>query len=444
MNTPTILFFQADSPDCQACSLVLDYLGLSYQVELDFSSTYQLVIIAKKLGKKAMCAAIDRVNNELPGCPILILGGVRDDINHNQVIDILELPLIHTNMLRAMHRCQRYHAGYIAEISGNTDLQDVLVGESIMMAQLRELICRVADKNVTVLITGESGTGKELAARSVHRYSPRRKGPFVPINCGAIPPELLESELFGHEKGAFTGAITTRKGRFELADGGTIFLDEIGDMPLAMQVKLLRVLQERRFEKVGGNNTIEVDVRVIAATHCDLVQAVKDQKFREDLFYRLNVFPLKMPSLRDRIQDLPLLFAELVKRFQHQHGCVVQCTQSALNALQNYRWPGNVRELANIVERMMVLLPNAVIDTNDLPQQFHEPAAPSSNLRQISLEKAVDLKQLITDTELSLIKQALYQSDGVVAKAARLLNIQRTTLVEKMRKYQLTRHEEVD
>ncbi|MEM8768379.1 MAG: sigma-54 dependent transcriptional regulator, partial [Pseudomonadota bacterium] len=314
-----------------------------------------------------------------------------------------------------------------------------------------ELIGQVAPFNTSVLILGESGTGKERVARSIHVNS-NRKGAFVPVNCGAIPSELMESELFGHEKGAFTGAVSARKGRFELAEGGTLFLDEIGDMSLEMQVKLLRVLQERSFERVGGNRTINCDVRIVAATHRNLKSAVAEGRFREDLYYRLNVFPLEVPALRERLADLPLLVEELVTEVNRTSGTSVRFSTNAVQALARYHWPGNVRELANLVERMAIMHPGRTIAAVDLPADYRgkdpqesadEVAAvltedvPEAAALLTSVDEGVDLKQHLQQIERELIEHALQRASGVVAEAARMLNVGRTTLVEKIRKYDL-------
>ncbi len=331
-----------------------------------------------------------------------------------------------------------------------------LVGESRGVAQMRRMIDKVAETDATVLVLGESGTGKEVAARSIHARSPRRHRPFVPVNCGAIPGELLESELFGHEKGAFTGAISARRGRFEMADGGTLFLDEIGDMPLAMQVKLLRVLQERTFERVGGNRSLTANVRVIAATHADLEQAIAAGRFREDLYYRLNVFPIEMPPLRARCDDLPLLIDELVARIEAEQRGSVRLSRSAVAALAGYAWPGNVRELANLIERLAILFPYGVVEVADLPEKYRQgvevfypeeegepaPAAAPGGHSVALPEDGIDLKEYLGQLEYNLISQALDEVDGVVAQAAKRLGMGRTTLVEKMRKYGIRRQEE--
>jgi sigma-54 specific flagellar transcriptional regulator A len=316
----------------------------------------------------------------------------------------------------------------------------------------------VAKSDATVLILGESGTGKEVVARNLHYHSSRRSKPFVPINCGAIPGELLESELFGHEKGAFTGAISARQGRFEMAEGGTLFLDEIGDMPMSMQVKLLRVLQERTFERVGGTKLINADVRIVAATHRNLEEMIKEGKFREDLYYRLQVFPIEMPPLRARMDDIPLLINELIARLEHENRGSVRFTPSAVMALCQYKWPGNVRELSNLIERMVIMHPYGVVDVQDLPEKFRPAGAIHHEEKQTAQfdphlapmepivstrlpREGIDLKEHISNLECSLIKQALDESGGVVAHAAKRLNMRRTTLVEKLRKYGLQRSE---
>ncbi|MFT5976343.1 MAG: sigma-54 specific flagellar transcriptional regulator A [Gammaproteobacteria bacterium] len=326
-----------------------------------------------------------------------------------------------------------------------------LIGESASIERINQMIYQVSDTNASVLVLGESGTGKEVIARNIHAHSSRSHMPFVPINCGAIPAELLESELFGHEKGAFTGAISARQGRFELAEGGVIFLDEIGDMPLPMQVKLLRVLQERCYEKVGSNKSIKSDVRVIAATHRRLEGLIEEGAFREDLFYRLNVFPIDVSPLRERVEDIPLLVTEVVSRMERENRGSVRLSKKAVAMLQHYRWPGNVRELANLLERLAILYPYAVIDAKNLPEKYQSSDFIETNLSyedeafvsiahpNISLLPScgIDMKQYLTDIEISLIEQALVSTNHVVARAATMLNVRRTTLVEKMRKYEI-------
>jgi len=333
-----------------------------------------------------------------------------------------------------------------------------LSGNSRGIQRVNRMIQQVADSDATVLILGESGTGKEVVARKLHNRSGRCGGPFVPINCGAIPADLLESELFGHEKGAFTGAISARQGRFEMAERGTLLLDEIGDMSTPMQVKILRVLQERTFERVGGNKTLHADVRIIAATHRNLEQAIREGRFREDLYYRINVFPIEMPPLRERSEDLPLLIADLITHMEREKRGSMRLTPAALTALAQYAWPGNVRELANLVERLAILYPFGVVDVADLPEKFHpvggalepgpEREQPLANLATTAPgpvglvqlpEGGFDLKAHLNDLEITLIRQALEETGGVVAHAAERLKMRRTTLVEKLRKYGLQR-----
>jgi sigma-54 specific flagellar transcriptional regulator A len=348
----------------------------------------------------------------------------------------LDLPLRKTQLQQLLRRAERYEG---------TERRQRLTGSSRCIRKVRELIEQVADFDTNVLITGESGTGKELVARTLHELSDRADKPFVPINCGAIPADLLESELFGHEKGAFTGAIASRTGRFELAEGGTLFLDEIGDMSLPMQVKLLRVLQERAFERVGSNTTQQCDVRIVAATHRDLPEAVKSGAFREDLFYRLNVFPIEMPPLCKRASDLPQLLRDLLRH--HQADDKLRVSPRALQALAAYSWPGNIRELSNLVERLAILKPSGVIELDDLPAKYRVAQVqagqalpgPDGKLAAIGAMALVnaDLKAHLQSVERDLIRQAMEASGGVTAKAARLLKMRRTTLVEKLARYQI-------
>lgn len=325
---------------------------------------------------------------------------------------------------------------------GVMDPLDHLIGQSAAMAQVKTLVRQVADTDANVLILGESGTGKEVVAQCIHLCSPRNPYAFVPLNCGAIPAELLESELFGHEKGAFTGAITARKGRFELAEGGTLFLDEIGDMPLPMQVKLLRVLQERMYERVGGNKSFKADVRIVAATHRDLPQRIDEGGFREDLFYRLNVFPIELPPLRARGEDVPLLLEAQFARMAGQGREMPKLTAETLEALIAYDWPGNVRELGNLAERLSILYPGKSVSVDMLPMQYQPIAGEAEQgfgeaMDMPGFDGSLDLKQYLQEMEKQIILRALEQSEGVVSQAARLLKLNRTTLIEKMRKLRI-------
>lgn len=391
------------------------------------------------------------------------------------MVGYISVPITYPVLTQAIHRCQEYirsHPIKNGVVPTKTRLFRSLVGKSEQIQVVRQLVEQVAPTDATVLILGESGTGKEVVARNVHFLSERRDGPFIPVNCGAIPGELLESELFGHEKGAFTGAISARKGRFELAEGGTLFLDEIGDMPLQMQVKLLRVLQERIFERVGGHKPLQCNVRIIAATHRDLEKMIEDDKFREDLYYRLNVFPIDSPALRERREDIPLLLQELISRIQGDGVAPVKFTERAIGSLMEHPWSGNVRELSNLVERLMILFPGQIVDVQDLPPKYQygdvepfEPEYPEEVLERDAFnelfaesasfdddepvdeptingylpDEGVNLKEYLSELEINLIQQALEQQDWVVARAADKLGMRRTTLVEKMRKYNIQR-----
>jgi sigma-54 specific flagellar transcriptional regulator A len=373
------------------------------------------------------------------------------------ILGRLELPVNYAQLTSALHQAEVYREAQRSSGASQrpVDLFRSLVGSSRAIQHVRKLIEQVADSDANVLILGESGTGKEVVARNLHYYSSRRDKPFVPVNCGAIPADLLESELFGHQKGAFTGAINDRQGRFEMAEGGTLFLDEIGDMSLQMQVKILRVLQERTFERVGSNESLTSDVRIIAATHRDLEEAIVKGEFREDLFYRLNVFPIEMPSLSERLEDIPLLVNELVRRIEYENRGSVRLSPGAIYALCQYSWPGNVRELANLVERMAILHPFGVVDASDLPEKFRstDGGEPSDQLMDALVgshvtaedldprlpRNGMNLKEHLSHLEVSYIRQALADSGGVVAHAAKRLGMRRTTLVEKLRKYGMQR-----
>ena len=411
--------------------------------------------------------------------PFLTLDSTACQPQHNH-LGKLSLPIVYEQLTQLLHYCQSFHNPGQKLQKSNSYLTKSLVGCGLRIQEIRYLIEQVSDSKANVLILGESGTGKEVVARAIHEISLRKKGPFVPINCGAIPAELLESELFGHEKGAFTGAFAARKGRFELAAGGTIFLDEIGDMPMPMQVKLLRVLQERTFERVGGTKSLQADVRVVAATHRNLEELIEKGEFREDLYYRLNVFPIEKPALRERQEDIPLLLQELLSRLEEEHKATLRFTQRALDSLMQHSWPGNVRELSNLLERLLILHANKIIDISDLPLKYRYLDALGEAVEQVQyseeeeslLERdalcgmfgdapvladdseifdgsqgflghlpteGMNLKDKLTEFEIEMIRQALDSQDGVVSHAAELLSMRRTTLVEKMKKYGLSK-----
>lgn len=316
-----------------------------------------------------------------------------------------------------------------------------IIGASERMREVFSLIRKVADADTTVLVQGESGTGKELIAKALHTEGRRAGNPFVPVNCGAIPAELLESELFGHEKGAFTHAINTRIGRFELANGGTVFLDEVSEMSPMLQVKILRALQERQFERIGGTRTISSDFRVIAATNRNLEEEVEQGRFREDLYYRLNVIQINAPPLRERPTDIPVLAEHFIARFDRLKKKTIRgISEQAFDILLRYRWPGNVRELENVIERMVILSSGSIIDIDDLPEKMQQktmqvqPVAPAA----IPAE-GYSLSDEMATYEKRLIIQALNQTDWVKNRAAGLLGVNRTTLIEKMKRYNLVK-----
>jgi DNA-binding NtrC family response regulator len=344
---------------------------------------------------------------------------------------------------------------YVKLKEENTSLKDhirerydfgKMIGYSDPMKRIFDIIEKVAASDSTILIHGESGTGKELVARAIHFNSERKEQPLVTVNCGAIPEELLESELFGHEKGSFTGAIRTRVGRFELAHGGTIFLDEIGDMSPALQVKMLRVVQEKEFERIGGVKTINVDVRVIAATNQNLEKAVAEKKFREDLFYRINVIPIMLPPLRERGPDISILANHFLAKFNKlRKKKMSHIAPEALRYFMHYAWPGNVRELENLMEMLVVMKEEeGEITVADLPQKLLQQKSAESIPAPLTLTlEGLDFNEMVCQLEKNLLVQALRKSHGVKNRAAKLLNLNRTTLVEKLKRFNLMEWSEV-
>ncbi len=354
--------------------------------------------------------------------------------------DFIEKPL----SLEKLLVCVRNALGMMRLKDENDSLRVLAFGERQMtgtspaMAKLKEQILLVAPSNASVLITGENGTGKELVARSIHFHSQRKEKPFVEINCAAIPEELIESELFGHEKGAFTGAVSQKKGKFDLADGGTLFLDEIGDMSLKTQAKVLRILQERKFERVGGNRTIEVDVRIIAATNKVLEEEIRAGAFREDLFYRLNVVPFTVPPLRDRLDDIPLLAEHFLDTFCKREGIGHKViTHEAMEALKGYLWPGNVRELKNVVERLVIMTPGATVDINHLPESIvsGELQREAGAGRLDGVLELNTLREAREEFEKEFILQKLEENNWNVSKTAEVIELERSNLYRKLKSY---------
>ncbi|MGD8568116.1 MAG: sigma-54 dependent transcriptional regulator [Gammaproteobacteria bacterium] len=476
-ESTALLIVENDNIQTQRLTAILQFIGYDQLSTANCENVTQcladhpvdVVLLGQCGDPQRLAATFDAIKEQDEDTPVILLlsrevGQQSDRDLVNRAFAVINVPLTYVELTDALHRAQIYHAGKKQKGgSFNLDLFRSLVGNSRGIRQVRQLIEQVANSDATVLILGESGTGKEVVARNLHYHSGRREKPFVPINCGAIPGDLLESELFGHEKGAFTGAISARRGRFEMAEGGTLFLDEIGDMPMTMQVKLLRVLQERTFERIGGTKQLIADVRVVAATHRNLEEMIKEGKFREDLYYRLQVFPIEMPPMRERMDDIPLLINELIARLEHEKRGSVRFTPAATMALCQYRWPGNVRELSNLLERLVIMFPYGVVDVKDLPEKFQPPGGINQEeVQQADREyttfdphlvsnealagarlprEGIDLKEHISSLECSLIKQALDDAGGVVAHAAKRLKMRRTTLVEKLRKYGLHRSE---
>jgi sigma-54 dependent transcriptional regulator, flagellar regulatory protein len=496
MILPYVLLIDDNKSRTEQLEIIFRFM--EYRVETVDSSNYDLsayavnelfgVFIGHGLNRQSII--IKDIADNMSKIPVVLLidKDTQAQIStafDNEIFQVLEWPVTYQSLKLITDKLL---AAHIRQGSGQQVVQgssldrrsydrrfsalDRLKGNSRATVNIRRAIDQVAKSDATVLILGESGTGKEIIARALHDASLRRSKLFVPINCGAIPGELLESELFGHEKGAFTGALSARQGRFEMAEGGTLFLDEIGDMPMSMQVKLLRVLQERSFERVGSNKTIYCDVRIVAATHRNLADEIKENRFREDLFYRLNVFPIEVSALRERIEDIPLLVQDIVSCMEASNRSSVRFTSASLAVLMQYEWPGNIRELANLIERMAIIYPNEQVDVVNLPKKFQQydvsdesiesinyaSSAEAASIRAVeSVEKidmnnpikglsstltllpaqGIDLKEYLTILEVDLIRQALDECSGVVAHAAKRLNMRRTTLVEKLRKYDL-------
>lgn len=475
MSAEVVLILEDDKGRGQALQTIIEFIGYHPVLiepsrewpkrldNLDLKAVVAVLLGHCGEGQKRLVELVKELTSEEAQLPVLVLVPKESGLDKENwrlpgALGTVRYPFTQAELTSALQNAEAFRESQRQKKEGGRSIElfRSLVGNSRAIRAVRHLIEQVADSSATVLILGESGTGKEVVARNLHYHSARRGKPFVPVNCGAIPGELLESELFGHEKGAFTGAITARQGRFELAQGGTLFLDEIGDMPMAMQVKLLRVLQERTFERVGSSKLIEVDVRVIAATHRDLEEQIGEGGFRQDLYYRLNVFPIEMPPLRARVEDIPLLINELVTRIGHEKGGSVRLTPAAIMTLCQYPWPGNVRELANLIERLMILHPYGVVDYHDLPEKYQieggearrfVPEVPVLEQVVDPLEtprlpqEGLDLKKHLNHIECSLIKQALDEADGVVAQAANRLRMRRTTLVEKLRKYGIQRED---
>lgn len=486
-ENPNLYIFDLQSNRAERLSTVFSFIGERHQLLTTEQVKDKLQLHPESVVVLGATEALEpaALIRQFPACAFIVIGeSLAFLLEHANVIGVLTEPFAYASLTQLLRDAQQYHRLLPTHKAQDSQVKfDGMVGQTPVMQKIRFLIQQVAKTEANVLVLGPSGTGKEVVARNIHLLSNRANGPFVPINCGAIPAELLESELFGHEKGAFTGAISTRKGRFELAQGGTLFLDEIGDMPQPMQVKLLRVLQERIFERVGGSQILKADVRIIAATHRDLESMITEGGFREDLYYRLNVFPIETPALNERADDLPLLINELLNRQYQSHQARVKFTERALESLKLHNWPGNVRELSNLLERMVIMYPDQTVDIAELPKKYqhlevdsYQPVYPEalqerdllnslfqtdeadeqaelqaafaassaedmSYLAQDLPHEGLDLKEFLAELEIRFISQALERHDYIVARAAEILGLRRTTLVEKMRKYNLGKDE---
>jgi DNA-binding NtrC family response regulator len=393
-------------------------------------------------GRRVLDAALERYP-DIIAIVITGFGTVKDAVEaiKQGAADFITKPfqfdvLLHVLASAVEQRRLRAENAYLRSQLEQRYRLEGLIGQSAAMRDLSQLLETVAGTSSTVLITGETGTGKELAARAIHHSSPRRNNRFVAINCSAIPETLLEAELFGHVRGAFTGAIGARQGRLEQANKGTLFLDEVGTMSPALQAKLLRVLQEREFERVGDSHTIKIDVRVIAATHSDLARMVAEGTFREDLYYRLNVIPVHIPALRERRDDIPLLVQHFLQKLAAESGRPsLSVSQDAMRRLMSYHWPGNVRQLENVVERAVTFSGTRTqIELHDFGPEIQQPTASIETSAVMFPEDGLDFDQYIEGIELSLIKRSLERTRGNKRQAAKLLNLKRTTLIEKLKR----------
>ena len=413
-------------------------------------SEVDIIITDMKMPRISGREVLERVKKNWPHIPVLIMtafGSIESAVEAMRygAFNYITKPFSNDELLLSIQNAAelaRAHRQYqlLRESLEERYGKHQIIGRSRAIRDMLALVDRAGPSRATVLITGESGTGKELVARAIHFSSPRSQEPFVSVNCMALNPGVLESELFGHEKGSFTGAVAMRRGRFEQASGGTLFLDEVGELTPELQVKLLRVLQERRFERVGGSEEIEVDIRIVAATNKDLMPLVQAGTFREDLYYRLNVVHIPIPPLRERREDIPLLVAHFAEKAAKENGIPPKTfSTEELNHLSGYEWPGNIRQLQNVVERCLVLVPGDVITLEDLPAEIRDEEAQFKSAVDL-LPVQLDLADTLERIEAALIRRALVRADFVQAKAAELLGISKSLMQYKLKKYSITGH----
>jgi len=447
---PACLVVVKDPATAKPLAAILEKRGLEVSQAQDGAvalgllqeRSFDLILAESELPKVGGRDLLKRVQLKHPETRLVLLS--RDASSRAAVeairagaFDYLTLPAEDKDLWECLGRALGPHEAEptAGRAFGPASAYPEIVGQSAPLLELFRMIDKLAATDSTVMITGESGTGKELVARAIHRNGRRAAHPLVPVNCGAIPEDLLESELFGHEKGAFTNAVRSRAGRFELANQGTIFLDEVADMSPKLQVRLLRVLQERQLERVGSTQTLNIDIRVITATNRDLYQAMQEGWFREDLYYRLNVVPINIPSLRERRSDIPLLVDHFRQKFNAQRDKeILEVEPEVMDLFMQYAWPGNVRELENVIERMAILTDTDRLALQDVPT-FLLPSTTRPNSQGPEIpEEGIDFNQVVSDFEDHLLLQALEKADWVKNKAAKLLNLNRTTLVEKLKK----------
>ncbi len=413
-------------------------------------SEVDVVITDMKMPKVTGQQVLEHVKRNFPYIPVIIMtafGSIEGAVEAMRIgaFDYIAKPFANDELLLTVEKASRFAAAQRENMLLRQSLEDRFSSENIIgrgksMQRVLEMVRKAAPTKSTVLVTGESGTGKELVAKAIHYASPRKDAPFISVNCMALASGVLESELFGHEKGSFTGAVARKRGRFEMAHGGTIFLDEIGELSPELQVKLLRVLQERKFERVGGADPIEVDIRILAATNRNLSEAVAAGAFREDLYYRLNVVHIQTPPLRERREDIPILAAHFLERYAKENGKAFKgFSPEAMEYLTAYEWPGNVRQLQNVVERCVVLAGSDVIVVEDLPSEIRDEESQYKSAVDL-LPLTINLGETLEKIETALIRRALARSSLVQVKAAEMLGISKSLLQYKLKKYKLTGH----